>query len=421
MYNTYSRFRSVLLLLLFVISTLHSEEPRVTVGADRLFTTSFRLLIEKKRIGLVTNHTAVLKSLEKSCDLFIREHEKKTIQLVSLFAPEHGLFGDMYAGEKIPATKYRGIQVHSLHGATRRPTKEMLQGIDLLIYDIQDIGSRSYTFATTLLYCMEEAAKAKIKVIVLDRPNPMGGLLIDGPMLEEPFRSFVGYINVPYCHGMTIGELARFFNSEYKVGANLTVIPMTGWKRSMQFLDTGLAWIPLSPNIPEPTTALFYPATGILGEMGLVSIGIGYTLPFKVVTAPFIQSKQFVQELNRTSLKGIGFQEISIKPYSGKFAGKRCNGALLTPIKGEPFSPIETGYWIIDVLKRLYPKEILAAISSKKNGMSLDMTYKVCGTKKIVDIIQKQKRPFFSLCKVHSAERKEFLEKRKRYLLPTYN
>ncbi len=411
---------STIFTLFSYTSHLGASDSQVTVGADRLFSTSFRYLIEKKRVGLITNQTGVTKSLERTYDVFVKEHERGNIRLVALFAPEHGLFGEMYAGEKVPATKYKGIPVHSLHGATRRPTKEMLEGIEVLVYDIQDIGSRSYTFATTLYYCMEEAAKWNIKVIVLDRPNPLGGRMVDGPMLEESLRSFVGYINTPYCHGMTIGELARFFNEEYKVGTSLTVIPMIGWKRWMRFQDTGLPWVPTSPNIPESTTPAFYPATGILGELGFTSIGIGYTLPFKVVAAPFINARRFVEELNRSSIKGIRFQEIWIKPYGGQMAGKTCQGALLTPVGGEAFSPIETTYWIFDVMKQLYPKELMAAISSEKRGTQLDMFYKVCGTKKILEILQKEKRPFSALCRLHAEERKRFLEKRRRYLFASY-
>ena len=209
-----------------------------------------------------------------------RQHEAGKLSLVCVFAPEHGLTGEEFAGGHVQNLKTeRGVPVYSLHGDTRRPTKEMLKGLDVIVYDIQDIGCRSYTFASTLFFVMEEAAKKGIDLVVLDRPNPMGGKISDGPMLDEKYRSFVGYVNVPYCHGMTIGELSRFFNDEYKVGCSLTVVPMRGWKRGMRFEETGLAWIPTSPNIPEPSSPFFYPATGILGELPLVTIGIGGPMP----------------------------------------------------------------------------------------------------------------------------------------------
>ena len=422
--------RSLLFLLFFLNILLHlpgesatgieyKESTHVQVGIDRLFTTSYRYLIEKKRIGLITNQTAINKNFERTYDLFVKEHERGTFRLQALFAPEHGLMGEMYAGEAVNESTYKKIPVLSLHGSTRRPSREMLQGIEVLIYDIQDIGSRSYTYATTLYYCMEEAAKWNIKVIVLDRPNPLGGTMVEGPMLEEPLRSFVGYINVPYCHGMTIGELARFFNEEYKIGASLTVVPMTGWKRSMLFSDTGLPWIPTSPNIPEATTALLYPATGIIGELGFVNIGVGYTLPFKVITAPWIDPQLFVRELNKASPKSARFQEIWIKPYGGQFAGKRCQGALLLPLS-ESFSPIQTSFLILDKLKQLYPQEVMKALSPKERGKQLEMFYKVCGTKKIAETLLKEKRPYSALLAIHSKEREQFLEKRKRYLIPSY-
>ncbi len=395
------------------------ERAVVQVGVDRLFSSSYRYLLEKKRVGLITNHTAINKNFEKTCDVFVKEHERGTFRLQALFAPEHGLMGEMYAGEAVKETTYKNIPVISLHGTTRRPTREMLQGIEVLVYDIQDLGSRSYTFATTLLYCMEEAAKWNIKVVVLDRPNPLGGMIAEGPMLEEPFRSFVGYINVPYRHGMTIGELARYFNAEYKVGASLTVVPMLGWKRSMLFSDTGLPWIPTSPNIPEASTALLYPATGIIGELGFVNIGVGYTLPFKIITAPWIDPQRFVKELNRGASPFVRFQEIWVKPYGGQFSGKKCQGALLLPLS-KSFSPIETCYQILDTLKRLYPKELLGVLSQKEKKKQLDMFYKVCGTKKIAEILIREKRPFDALCSLHHKERAEFMEKRKQYLIPSY-
>ena len=198
----------------------------------------------------------------------------------------------------------------------------MLKGIDLLIYDIQDIGSRSYTFLSTLLYVMEEAAKQQIKVMVLDRPNPINGIVMDGPMLEEKWRSFLGYINVPYCHGMTIGELAQYFNGEYKIGCDLEVIPMKGWKRTMSFKDTHLPWVPTSPHVPEAETALVYPVTGILGELGIVNIGIGYTLPFKLIGAPWIQAEAFAEQLNQQQFPGVRFLPFYYRPFYGKFEGE---------------------------------------------------------------------------------------------------
>jgi uncharacterized protein YbbC (DUF1343 family) len=256
----------------FFLLLLHcSLSAQVKTGIDRLFEPEYLSLIQGKKVALITNQTGVNSALVSTIDLIKKGQKEHGYTLKALFAPEHGLYGEGYAEEHIASGKTAdGIPIHSLHGKTRRPTKEMLRDLDLIIFDIQDVGSRPYTYSSTLFYAMEEAAKEGVEVLVLDRPNPLGGNLIDGPMLEEEFRSFVGYINVPYCHGMTIGELARFFNKEYAVGCKLFVVPMQGWQRSMRFSDTGLVWIPTSPNIPEAETALYFPTTGLLGQLGVV-------------------------------------------------------------------------------------------------------------------------------------------------------
>lgn len=408
--------RTLISLILFLPSFLCAA---VEVGIDRLANPDFFSLVEGKKIGLITNQTGITSSLETTSRIFERWHANKKLKLVCLFAPEHGINGDEMAGEAVPHQKTEsGIPIYSLHGATRRPTVEMLSGLDVIVYDIQDLGCRSYTFATTLFYAMEEAAKKNISVIVLDRPNPMGGKIVDGPMLDDGCRSFVGYINVPYCHGMTIGELARFFNTEYSVGCNLTVVPMRGWKRCMRFEQTGLPWVPTSPNIPEPSTAFFYPATGLLGELQLTSIGIGYTLPFKIVVAPWIDRKRFAHHLNEKGLEGVHFQETRVRPFSGKNIGKVCDGVLIVVTDWNRFNPIRVQYWIFDVLKRLYPtefRESVAALTKKSPIFHL-----VCGTEAIRTILLKEEHPYQKLIALHSEERFAFLKTRIKYLNPLY-
>jgi uncharacterized protein YbbC (DUF1343 family) len=243
-----SRF---LFILYFITACIVPSFAKVVdLGVDVFFHEGQAERLKGKKVGLITNHTGVNSDLVPTYEAFI--NNKQGFELVALFAPEHGFRGEAYADqacEDIP--NFKGIPVYSLYGKTRRPSDKMLSGIDILIYDIQDVGSRSYTFISTLFLVMEEAAKKKIQVIVLDRPNPMGGLIVDGPMLQEKWRSFIGYVNVPYCHGMTIGELSIFFNHEYKIGCDLKVIPMRGWKRDMLFNDTHLHWVPTSPYIPE--------------------------------------------------------------------------------------------------------------------------------------------------------------------------
>ena len=351
--------------------------------------------------------------------LFLKEQKQNEFELIALFAPEHCIYGDTHAGIHVASIKTEeGLPVHSLHGQTRRPTQQMLKGINLLVFDIQDIGSRSYTFATTLYYVMEEAAKQKIPVIVLDRPNPINGIIVDGPMLEEEYRSFIGYLNIPYCHGMTIGELARFFNEEYKIGCNLSVVPMRGWKRWMNFEATGLHWIPTSPNIPEATSPCFYPITGLIGDLRCVSIGIGYTLPFKVLGAPWINPKKFADALNARKLPGVHFYPFRFQPTSSSFANKPCKGVLIKITNPQAFLPVITTYAILSTLKEQYPKEMAKAIKEIK--AKPELFYKACGTRQIIDLLEKEKQPFSKLTTIHSQERQKFLETRKAYLNPDY-
>ncbi len=414
MKQTTSFFHILLILFLYVTNL-----SAIEVGLDVVFHPPYAELLKGKKVGLITNQTAINRSLETSIQLFLREQDRKNFELVALFAPEHGLYGDSHAGASVASSKTEeGIPIHSLHGATRRPTKEMLKGISLLVFDIQDVGARTYTYASTLYYAMEEAKKCNIPVVVLDRPNPINGLIVDGPMLESENRSFIGYINVPYCHGMTIGELAAFFNEEYKIGCKLHVVPMKGWKRWMNFEDTGLHWIPTSPNIPEPSSPCFYPMTGLLGDMRFVSIGVGYTLPFKVVGAPWINPNKFAASLNARKLPGVSFYPFRFQPISGSFTGKTCKGVLIKVTNRQRFLPVTTGYALLATLKEQYPKELAKAV--KELRAKPELFYKACGTQDVLEILEKEKQPFSKLTAIHAKERQKFLEVRKKYLNPDY-
>lgn len=362
-----------------------------------------------KRVALAINHTSMNQKMESTLSCF----QKHQVQIVALFSPEHGIDGKGYAWEKIEHSQFEGIPIHSLHGKTRRPSDEMLKGLDVIVYDIQCTGSRAYTYPTMLFYIMEEAAKKGIEVIILDRPNPISGNIVDGPMLEEKWRSYIGYINVPYCHGMTIGELARFFNQEYKVHCKLNVVPLKGWDRSMCFRDTGLSWIPPSPHIPESDTPLYSLMTGILGELQIVNIGIGYTLPFKIVGSPWIQAKQFAEKLNSQKLPGVHFQPFYFRPFYGSFKGVDCEGVLIQVTDAKSVKPLAVQYLILGLLKSLYPKQFLEKIS---NG-SKDLFCKANGTACIYDILLHEKYPAWKLIEFQKEEREKFMEIRKKYLL----
>jgi len=392
---------------------------KVTVGAEILFTDNYVDVLKGKKIGLITNHTAVTKKMEHTVDLLKKHAKKNAYTLTALFAPEHGITGAVHANENIEdGVDADGIPIFALHGKTKRPTAAMLKNVDLLIFDIQDVGSRSYTYITTLFYVMEEAAKNKIPVLVLDRPNPINGVVVDGPMLEEKWRSIVGYINVPYCHGMTIGELAAFFNGEYKIGCRLIVIPMKGWARQMSFQDTGLPWIPTSPNIPESTTAFYYPITGLLGELQIVNIGIGYTLPFKLVGAPWINAKQFADKLNGQKFPGIFFEPFYYKPFYGRFAHEECQGVLIVVTNPLIYKPVATQYLIIGMLKGMYPEKFQEGLMTSKGRK--EMFCKVNGTEDVYQIISEMQNIVWKLRALHEEQRKDFAIVRKKYLLAEY-
>lgn len=398
--------------LLLIITTTLPLCADVEVGLELFFKNGHHLAYKDKRVGLITNQTAVTRDLKTAVDLF---KESSEFKLTSLFAPEHGLHGSAYAAEKI-AHQSGEIPVHSLHGETRRPTEKMLKNLDLLVFDIQEVGCRSYTFASTLFYVMEEAAKRNIPVLVLDRPNPMGGIIVDGPMMKEELRSFIGYLNVPYCHGMTIGELARFFNEEYKVGCKLQVIAMEGWKRTMSFSDTGLPWVPTSPYIPEADTPFYYASTGILGMLELVNIGIGYTMPFKIVGAPWIRAKNFAKKLNDQNLPGVKFLPFYFRPFYGPYKGKDCQGVRIVITGKTEYRPLAVQSLLIGMLKTLYPKQVgtrLASLSAAKKKSFCQ----VCGNEEMLQLLLHDKYIAWKLIPFQQQERDAFQKTREKYLL----
>lgn len=404
-----------LTLCLFFQFLLYSD---VRVGVDLFLENSLHLL-KGKKVGLITNQSAVNKDLYTTFDL-LRRNAKEYI-LAGVFTPEHGYYGDAYAWEKIDHHHKEGIPFYSLHGECRRPTKEMLKQIDVLVYDIQDIGSRSYTFLSTLFYCMEEAAKNRIPFIVFDRPNPMGGVVVDGLLTEEKWRSFLGYINIPYCHGMTIGELAKLFNCEYKVGCQLTVISMEGWKRGMCFSDTKLPWVPTSPQIPEPDTPFYYPTTGIIGHFSLASIGVGYTLPFKLIGAPWIQAEAFAMALNEHNLPGVFFQPYYFRPFFGKFKLENCQGVRVVVTDSSQFLPFTTQITIMGVIKNLYPHHFEKSLGQMiASANKKDVFNKLNGTEKVLEILSNERYVIWKLRELCLQARKQFQPIREKYLDPAY-
>jgi uncharacterized protein YbbC (DUF1343 family) len=305
---------------------------------------------------------------------------------VALYGPEHGVRGEFTAGEIIgsvndPST---GLPVYSLYGTTWKPTPEMLKGTDILVYDIQDIGSRSYTYISTLGLAMEAAAENNILFVVLDRPDPLGGIKMEGLLTEPGFISFVSQYPVPYIHGMTVGELARFLNEEGllkdRIKCRLEVIKMNGWKRNMIFEQTGLPWVPSSPHIPNAQSALFYPATGILGELYVASIGVGYTLPFQLLAAEWINADSLAGNLNALNLPGVIFRPIHYKPYYNVSMGKMVHGVQIHITDAGKANLSLLQFYFLQEAHKLWPEKDVFELCEKSR---LDMFDKVCGTDKV--------------------------------------
>jgi len=299
---------------------------RVVLGDEVFLRETWRAL-DGRPIGIVTNQSGVTSSRETLVDA-VRANPRITVR--ALFAPEHGLRGDRGAGTYVPSyiDERTGLPVYSLYGATRHPLAEMLAGIDVLVFDIQDVGARPYTFASTMAYVMESAKEHGKEIWILDRPNPIGGDHVEGPVLDPRFRSFVGLYPIPERHGMTLGELAQMFNKQFGIGAALRVVPMRGWSRSMQWPDTGLDWIPTSPNIPYALTPLVYLATGLVDEGG-VNNGVGTDRPFEYAGGYGFDPERYARTLGARGIPGVSFEPMTWVPRSGFWAGKTLAGVHL--------------------------------------------------------------------------------------------
>lgn len=366
-----------LLLCLLPTGCRQVTDTRVKTGIEVLCEQGFECL-QGKRIGLCTNPTGIDSQLRSTIDIL---YNAEGVNLVALFGPEHGVRGDIYAGDHVtegidPKT---GLPVHSLFGATRKPSEAMLSEIDALVYDIQDIGCRSFTFISTMGMLMEACAEYDKELIVLDRPNPLGGRKIEGNLAEEGYLSFVSQFKIPYLYAQTCGELALMLNGEQMLGApcRLTVIPLEGWKRDMTWSETGLPWVAASPHIPSSETAIFYPVTGIFGELGYLNIGVGYTMPFQLTGAPWINADSLASALNGLELPGVGFRPIHYKPFYSVAKGEQCGGVqiYITDYKSARLSEIQ--FLVVQELMRMYPeKDIFTLCNQSRFGM-FD---KVCGS-----------------------------------------
>lgn len=315
------------------------EKPAVTLGDDAFVRDAWRDL-NGRTIGIVTNPSGMLSSGEHVVDAI---HRNGQIAVKALFGPEHGIRGAVLAGETVASSvdEKTGLPVHSLYGATRHPTQAMLDGIDVLLFDIQDVGARPYTYVSTMAYVMESAAQYGKEVWVLDRPNPIGGVLLDGPVLDPKFKSFIGLYPIPERHGMTVGELARMYNEHFKIGCKLRVIPMQGWTREMLWADTGLKWVPTSPNMPYARTTLVYLATGLVDEAG-VNNGIGTDKPFEYAGGYSFDPAAFRDALAARKIPGVEFEPADWSPARGFWAGKTLHGVFLNVTNPYVFPSVRT-------------------------------------------------------------------------------
>ncbi len=404
-----TRHAAVVVGLFFLVSLNHASslgEGKVdtgaipALGADRILKEEkYFAQIRGKRIGLITNHTGVNQELEQTAKVFARHPDLK---LVALFGPEHGMGGHAQAGESVSTRQ----KVYSLYGETRAPTAEMLQDIDVLVYDMQDVGVRFYTYISTLFECMKAAARHDLPLIVLDRPNPIDASRVEGPVLEPGYESFVGIYPLPTRYGMTPGELARLFNSEGGIGCDLAVVPIKGWRRSQWYDQTGLQWIMPSPGMPSLDTATVYPGLCLIEGTNL-SEGRGTTRPFEFIGAPWLKNLELADRLNRLRLPGARFRPQAFTPTFAKYKGELCQGIQVHVLDRDQFQPIPTLLHILTEVHSLHPGRLkfqdeffdqLAGNSSIRQGLL-------------------QGRPVEEVVRHWQAALEAFKKKRKKYLL----
>ncbi|HNP91745.1 exo-beta-N-acetylmuramidase NamZ family protein [Macellibacteroides fermentans] len=382
--------RYILLAMIpFFAGTAFAQKIRIQTGIEVLKNSNFKIL-EGKRVGLITNPTGVDNQLKSTIDIL---HEAPNVNLVALFGPEHGVRGDVHAGDHVdnssdPTT---GLPVGSLYGKTRKATPDMLKGIDVLVYDIQDIGCRSFTYISTMGLAMEAAAENNIEFVVLDRPNPLGGLKVEGNLAEDGYISFVSQFKIPYLYGLTCGELAQMLNEENMLAkqCKLTVVKMKGWKRKMDYTQTGLQWIPSSPHIPHAHSAFFYPVSGIVGELGYLSIGVGYTIPFQMFAADWIKAEEFASALNKLNLPGVHFRPMHLKPFYSVGVGTQMQGVQVHLTDYQKANLSEIQFYVMQVIAQLYPDK---AVFANANEKRFDMFDKVSGSNQIRLLFAKNNR-----------------------------
>lgn len=388
------------LILMMLTGCCAAAARNVVLGIER--DEEIEPLLTGKRVGILTNQTGVDHKLKSSVDIL-----REKYNLTAIFVPEHGFYGAVAAGEEFGSNEFDGVVVHSLYDDNKRPTEKMLQDIDVMCVDLQDIGVRHYTYVSTMAYVMEECARFGKPVIVFDRPNPLGGKA-EGPVLKEQYKSFIGMYEIPLRHGLTIGEYAKFINTEYKINCELTVIPMKHWKRSMYWEDTGLLWVGTSPLIPTAETAFLYDVTGFIGDAN-ISVGAGSAKPFYYVGAEFADERAVYEALARLNIEGVLFRPAAFKSRFGEHEGKLIKGVEIYIVDKDKVNLAELGYSILYTLKNLYPEQVAFPERQYVGGYKIDIALGE-------DSIRNNESPASAFAR-WQAECEEYKEKIKPYLL----
>lgn len=396
------------LIIFFFVALLKCQ---VKTGLDVLIDDNFKILNNKK-VALITNQTGVTKDLIQNIDVI---KSANNLSLEFVFAPEHGLSGAINAGDFVDNyfdEKYN-LMIYSLYGKNKIPSDDLLKKVDVIVFDMQDIGCRSYTYISTLGLAMEAAAKNNIEFIVLDRPNPFGGLRIEGNILESETKSFIGQFEIPYLYGLTIGELAKYINNEVnKVKCKLTIVKMKNWKRIMLFDDTGLEWIPTSPHIPYSFSPSYYVATGIVGELNSFNIGVGFTLPFNIISCTSVDFDKVLISLNKRDLKNIKFRKIDYIPYYGSQKNKKLSGIQIY-FENPKFikSFIEIQFVVLEAIYNSVSENVWLELLNTNTSMF----EKAVGSKNIFNFLKNGN--FYEIYKYLNKDINKFLTKSKKYYI----
>ena len=377
----------IAVVLLLVSSVAIAQDVKVKTGIEVLRERNFDVL-QGKRVGLCTNPTGVDRNLVSTIDIL---WEADNVNLVALYGPEHGVRGNIYAGDHVDndVDARTGLKMYSLYGKTSKPTQEMMDEIDVMVYDIQDIGCRSYTYISTMGNLMEACQQYGKELVILDRPNPLGGNKIEGCLVEDGFVSFVSRFAIPYLYGQTPGELALYLNAQAEHPCKLPVVEMQGWTRDMTWDETGLEWIVASPHVPHGRTAIYYPVTGIFGEFYYINIGVGYTMPFEVMGAPWVNADSLAQALNALKLPGVVFRGLHYKPYYSVFKGENIQGVQVHIVDYEKAALSEIQFYVVQEMMRLWPEQDWFKLCDQKR---FGMFNKVCGTDQIKELFGKRYR-----------------------------